>query len=154
MMSSAEPLDFGVLLNVAFGSFKEALDADLASAGFDDIGASFGYVLRLLAVAPCNLSELAAQLGMSAPGALKVVDDMVAKGYVSRTVDADDRRVKRLELTERGRAALGRARAFHEKYEQALVQRLGARQVAAARKLLEAMADAHGERTGRLPRPA
>lgn len=153
-MSNPEALDFGVLLNVAFGAFKEALDADLAVAGFDDIGTSFGYVFRLLADAPCNLSELAARLGMSAPGALKVVDDMVAKGYVSRTVDADDRRVKRLELTDRGRAALGRARSFHDKYEQALVQRLGVRQVAAARKLLEAMAASHAERDSRLPRPA
>ncbi len=153
-MSSSEPLDFGVLLNVAFVAFKEALDADLAAAGFDDIGTSFGYVFRLLAQAPCNLSELAMQLGMSSPGALKVVDDMVAKGYVSRSADADDRRVKRLELTDRGRAALGRARSFHEKYEQALVQRLGVRQVAAARKLLEAMAASQSERTGRLPRPA
>lgn len=153
-MSSPEPLDFGVLLNVAFAAFKEALDADLAAAGFDDIGTSFGYVFRLLAEAPCNLSELAVQLGMSSPGALKVVDDMVAKGYVSRNADADDRRVKRLDLTERGRAALARARAFHDQYEQALVQRLGMRQVAAARKLLEAMAASHAERNGRLPRPA
>jgi DNA-binding MarR family transcriptional regulator len=153
-MSSAEPLDFGVLLNVAFVAFKEALDAELADAGFDDIGTSFGYVFRLLAQAPCNLSELAVQLGMSAPGALKVVDDMVAKRYVSRSADAGDRRVKRLELTDRGRAALGRARAFHEQYEHALVQRLGTRQVAAARKLLEAMAAAHAGRSGRMPRPA
>jgi DNA-binding MarR family transcriptional regulator len=153
-MSSPEPLDFGVLLNVAFVAFKEALDADLAAAGFADIGTSFGYVFRLLDEAPCNLSELAVQLGMSAPGALKVVDDMVAKGYVSRSADADDRRVKRLELTQRGRAALGRARSFHDKYEQALVQRLGMRQVAAARKLLEAMTASHVERSGRLPRPA
>ncbi len=153
-MSSVEPLDFGVLLNVAFVSFKEALDADLAAAGFDDIGSSFGYVFRLLAQAPRNLSELASQLGMSAPGALKVVNDMVAKGYVARSADAEDRRVKRLELTGRGRAALGRARSFHEKYEEALVQRLGVRQVAAARKLLEAMAASHDGRSGRIPRPA
>lgn len=153
-MSSPESLDFGVLLNVAFVAFKDALDADLAAAGFDDIGKSFGYVFRLLAEAPCNLSELALQLGMSSPGAMKVVDDMVAKGYVSRSADADDRRVKRLELTERGRAALGRARSFHQKYELALGQRLGIRQVAAARKLLEAMAASHTERNGRLPRPA
>ncbi|KQW39952.1 MarR family winged helix-turn-helix transcriptional regulator [Rhizobacter sp. Root404] len=143
-----------MLLNVAFVAFKEALDADLAAAGFDDIGTSFGYVFRLLAQGPCNLSELAMQLGMSSPGALKVVDDMVAKGYVARSADADDRRVKRLELTERGHAALGWARSFHDKYEQALVQRLGMRQVAAARKLLEAMAASHAERNGRLPRPA
>jgi DNA-binding MarR family transcriptional regulator len=153
-MSSPEPMDFGVLLNVAFVAFKEALDADLAAAGFDDIGTSFGYVFRLLAQAPCSLSELAAQLGMTSPGALKVVDDMVAKGYVSRSADADDRRVKRLELTDRGRAALARARSFHERYERALVQRLGKRQVADARNLLEAMAASHAERSGRMPRPA
>lgn len=152
-MSRSEALDFGVLLNVAFVAFKDALDAELAAAGFDDIGTSFGYVFRLLGEAPRSLSELALQLGMSSPGALKVVDDMVAKGYVSRSADADDRRVKRLELTDRGRAALGRARAFHEMYEQALVQRLGMRQVAATRKLLEAMAASHAERNGRLPRP-
>jgi DNA-binding MarR family transcriptional regulator len=153
-MSSSEPLDFGVLLNVAFAAFKDALDADLAAAGFDDIGSSFGYVFRLLTEAPCSLSELALRLGMSSPGALKVVDDMVAKGYVSRSADADDRRVKRLELTERGRAALSRARSFHEKYEQALAQRLGARQVAATRKLLEAMVASHSGMGRRLPRPA
>jgi DNA-binding MarR family transcriptional regulator len=153
-MSSPEPLDFGVLLNVAFVAFKEALDADLTAAGFDDIGSSFGYVFRLLAQAPCNLSELAVQLGMSSPGALKVVDDMVAKGYVFRSADADDRRVKRLALTDRGRAALGRARSFHDRYEQALVQRLGTLQVAAARQLLEAMAASYVARRGRLPRPA
>lgn len=153
-MSSPEPLDFGVLLNVAFVAFKDALDADLAEAGFGDIGTSFGYVFRLLAESPSSLSELASQLGMSSPGALKVVDDMVAKGYVSRNADADDRRVKRLELTERGRAALARARSFHGKYEQALVQSVGARQVVATRKLLEAMAASHAGRGGRVPRPA
>lgn len=153
-MSSTQRLDFGVLLNVAFVSFKEDLDADLAAAGFDDIGTSFGYVFRLLSEAPCNLSELASHLGMSSPGALKVVDDMVAKGYVSRSADADDRRVKRLELTDRGRAALDRARSFHKRYEQALVQRLGMRRVAATRQLLEGMAASHAERNGRLPRPA
>jgi DNA-binding MarR family transcriptional regulator len=153
-MSSTAPLDFGVLLNVAFVAFKDALEADLAAAGFDDIGTSFGYVFRLLAEAPCNLSELAVQLGMTSPGALKVVGDMVAKGYVSRTADADDRRVKRLELTHRGHAALARARSFHERYERALAQRLGMRQVAATRKLLEAMAASHAVRNGRLPRPA
>jgi len=34
-MSSPEPLDFGVLLNLAFGAFKEGLDADLAAAGLE-----------------------------------------------------------------------------------------------------------------------
>jgi DNA-binding MarR family transcriptional regulator len=153
-MSSSEPQDFGVLLNLAFVAFKDALDADLASAGFDDIGSSFGYVFRRLSEAPCSLSELAQHLGMSSPGALKVVDDMVAKGYVARSADAGDRRIKPLELTARGRAALGRARAFHAGYEHALADRLGARPVAATRKVLEAMAASRTGPGGRLPRPA
>lgn len=153
-MSSAEPLDFGVLLNVAFVAFKDALDADLAAAGFDDIGSSFGYVFRLLAGAPCNLSELALQLGMSSPGALKVVDDMVSKGYVSRSAVEGDKRSKRLVLTARGLAALNQARSFHQHYEKALAQRLGTNQVAATRMVLEAVVDADSKQNSRLPRPA
>lgn len=153
-MSSDDPRDFGILLNLAFGAFRQALDADLAAAGFDDIGNSFGYVFRLLDERPCSLSELAQQLGMTAPGALKVVDDMEAKGYVRRTQDAGDRRVKRLALTDRGQAALARARRFHRRYEQALAKRHGARQVEAARALLEAIAGPAAEPSGRLPRPA
>ncbi|BCS31066.1 hypothetical protein TBR22_A02660 [Luteitalea sp. TBR-22] len=153
-MSRADLLDFGVLLNLAFVAFKDALDADLAAAGFDDIGSSFGYVFRLLADQPCSLSELASRLGMSSPGALKVVDDMVDKGYVARHADPDDRRVKRLELTDRGRAALRRARAFHARYERELARRLGAQQVAETRRLLEEVAAAVREPRGRVPRPA
>ncbi len=153
-MSRSDPQDFGVLLNLAFAAFKDALNADLAAAGFDDIGSSFGYVFRLLADAPCNLSELAAQLGMTSPGALKVVDDMVTKGYVSRNADAGDRRVKRLELTRRGRAALDRARLFHQTYEQSLAQQVGPRKLAATRELLEVMTSSASDQGGRVPRPA
>jgi DNA-binding MarR family transcriptional regulator len=153
-MSSSDPLDFGVLLNLAFNTFKEALDADLAAAGFDDIGSSFGYVFRLLDRGPCNLSELATQLGMSAPGALKVVEDMVRKGYVSRTLDRGDRRVRRLALTDRARAALLRARQFHRRYESELAQRLGVRKVEATRHVLASMALAPAAAAGRSPRPA
>ena len=153
-MSSAGPQDFGVLLNLAFSAFKDALDADLAAAGFADIGPSFGDVYRLLADGPCTLTELAKQLAMTPPGAQKVVNDMVAKGYVSRSGDAADRRVRRLQLTARGRKALARARQFHALYERALAEQLGARTAAAARRALESMAAAGSEHGRRRPRPA
>jgi DNA-binding MarR family transcriptional regulator len=153
-MSSESPPDFGVLLNIAFNSFKNALEDDLAAAGFDDIGPSFGYVFRLLSDEACSLSELAQHLRMTSPGALKLVDDMVAKGYVSRTADVTDKRVKRLGLTARGRAALERAHAFHARCEQALVDRLGARRVAATRDVLSALAAAENGARSHRPRPA
>lgn len=153
-MSSNAPLDFGVLLNVAFNTFKSALEDDLAAAGFADVGPSFGYVFRLLSEEPCSLSELARHLHMTSPGALKLVDDMVAKGYVARTADATDRRVKRLGLTRRGRAALQRARDFHARCEQDLVDRLGARRMAATREVLGALAATGGGARSLRPRPA
>lgn len=136
---ASEPLDFGVLLNVAFGAFKQQLHRHLSQAGFDDVGPSFGYVFRLLLAHPSSLREVAERLGISAPGALKVVDDMVAKGYVERSEHPRDGRIKQLTLTSRGRSAVEAARSFHARFEQELVQRLGINDVAAARAVLEQM---------------
>jgi DNA-binding MarR family transcriptional regulator len=151
---SSTAADFGVLLNVAYNSFVTALWKDLAAAGFNDIGPSFGYVFRLLSEGTSSLSELAEQLHMTSPGALKVIDDMVAKGYVSRSADANDGRIKRLALTARGRTALAHARKFHARCERDLERRLGKRSVAATRQVLEALASADGESASRRARPA
>jgi len=133
------PTDFGVLLNLAFGSFKAGLHAELARAGFDDIGPSFGYVFRLLASRPLNLSEVAGALAITAPGALKIVNDMVDKGYVERQAHAIDARQKLLALTPRARRAMKSARQFHAQFEAGLAQRLGAGDARAARRVLEAI---------------
>ena len=131
--------DFGVLLNLAFGAFKSGLHEAMARAGFDDIGPSFGYVFRLLADEPSNLRHVAEALGMTAPGALKIVNDMVAKGYVERLEHAQDARQKLLGLTPRARKAMRVAHAFHAQFEADLARRIGARDTQATRKLLEAI---------------
>ena len=94
--------------------------ADLTRRGFDDLGRSYGYVFRVLGDGDRSLSELAGLLGMTLPGAGKIVDEMEARGYVERHPDRSDRRVKRLALSGRGRAALKAARAFHRDYERRL----------------------------------
>jgi DNA-binding MarR family transcriptional regulator len=133
------PIDFGVLLNLAFGSFKAGLHAELARAGFDDVGPSFGYVFRLLATRPHNLSEVAGALAITAPGALKIVNDMVDKGYVERQAHAVDARQKLLALTPRARRAMTVARQYHARFEAALARRHGAGDAGAARRVLEAI---------------
>ena len=71
-MSSARDsaTDFGILLHLAFARFKDALHAQLAKDGFDDLGASFGFVFRALEAAPLNLRGLAERLGISPQVAL------------------------------------------------------------------------------------
>src|ERR671928_621723 len=112
--------DIGILLGLAYGAFVEEMHADLAARGFDDLGRSYGYVFRVLADGDRTLSELAGLLGMTLPGAGKIVDEMEERGYVERHPDRADRRVKRLRLSARGRSALRAARAFHRRFERRL----------------------------------
>ena len=142
------PQDFGILLNLAFGAFKRQLHAELARIGFDDIGASFGYVFRLLANGPSNLSDVAASLGITAPGALKIVDDMVDKGYVERRKHPGDARQKLLTLTPRAHRAMAAAHDFHVAFERSLADRIGARRASAARAALEAIVADAGREDG------
>jgi DNA-binding MarR family transcriptional regulator len=112
--------DIGILLGLAFAEFVDELRADLARRGFDDLGPSYGYVFRVLGDGDRSLSELAGLLGMTLPGAGKIVDEMERRGYVERHGDPADRRVKRLRLSPRGREALKAAHAFHRRFERRL----------------------------------
>lgn len=143
-------LDFGILLHLAFAGFKQALHARMAADGYDDLGPSFGFVFRALGEGPLNLRAVAERLSISPQGALKIIDDMVAKRYVERRADPADKRVTLLALAPRGDKALATARRFHRRYEAELARRLGMRRMAEARAVLEALA-AEGEQSQQRP---
>jgi DNA-binding MarR family transcriptional regulator len=140
--------DFGILLARAYIGFVEALRSELAAEGYDDLHGSFGYVARALAEEPLTLRDLAVRLGITSQGALKIVDDMEAHGYLERRADPSDGRAKRLGLTKRGERALAAARAIHRRFERALADRFGKRKVAIGRAMLEEVV-ASGERDGK-----
>ncbi len=150
-----DAVDFGILLNLAYGRFKGRLHAHLAARGYADVGPSFGYVFRALADGPLLLARLAEVMGISPQGALKIVQEMVDAEYVTREADPSDARAKRLSLTARGRGALTEARRFHARFERELARRTGATAAREARRALEAivaMAPLDGD-SGELPRP-
>ena len=140
-MSNSQQQDFGILLNMAFNSFRESLERQLAKQGFEDIGAQYGYVFRCLAREPRNLRYIANQLKMTPQGALKIIKEMVSKGYVSREAHESDGRIKYLRLTPRASQAVACARRFHARYEMDLSQRLGSKSVQNARTVLEAISE-------------
>lgn len=142
--------DLGITLALAFAAFATELRASLAGEGYDDLHRSFGYVARNLDEAPLTLSGLAARLGITSPGALKIVQQMEDAGYLERAPDPADGRAKHLRLTKRGRAALAAARSFHARFERDLVERLGARKVQALREVLGDIVARH-EAEGRAP---
>src|SRR5262245_8714964 len=136
-----EPVDFGILLGLAYQSFTDLLRASLARQGFEDLGGAYGYVFRALAVAQPSQRELARGLHITDQGMAKIVAEMVERGYVERDADPDDSRVKRLRLGPRGKAALAAARRFHAAFERDLGKQLGGPAVRRLRRQLQLIAE-------------
>jgi DNA-binding MarR family transcriptional regulator len=134
------PLDFGIVLGLAYQSFTDLLRAALAQQGFDDLGSAYGYVFRALADEEPSQRELARRLGITDQGMAKIIGEMVERRYVERGDDPQDSRVKRLRLGARGKAALAAARRFHAGFERELSKELGAPAVHKLRRSLEVIA--------------
>jgi DNA-binding MarR family transcriptional regulator len=148
--------DFGILLGLAYQRFVDELRAHLAEAGFSGVGGSFGYVLRALDRQALTTSQLASRLGITSQGAAKIVDDMVAGGYVERRPDPGDGRQKQLFLSPRGEAVLAAARRFHRSFEQDLAAELGPRRTGTLRAALSSIVEREPgavDRRTRLLRP-
>ncbi|SDM08709.1 DNA-binding transcriptional regulator, MarR family [Nonomuraea maritima] len=77
----------------------------------DTLGMSFFRVkaLRRLLVGPMTMRELTAELSTDKPYTTLMVDDLEQRGYVTRSVSPDDRRIKIVALTPPGTAVAEQA---------------------------------------------
>jgi DNA-binding MarR family transcriptional regulator len=66
--------------------------------------------LRRLGGGPLTMTELRETMDCDAPTATNIVNDLEERGLVERTTQADDRRCKKVALTEEGKVRLARAR--------------------------------------------
>ncbi len=112
-------------------------------AGVDDMRTPFGFVIRVLADRDRTLTQLADLLGVSKQAAIKIVDEMELRGFLIRHPDPDDRRVKLLRLTDKGRKVRRAALAASQAIERELRLDLGDPNVDALRTTLEALLDRH-----------
>jgi DNA-binding MarR family transcriptional regulator len=58
-----------------------------------------------------SVKELSDRLGLSLPGASRIVDALMRRGWLERREDPDDRRMKRVRITDDGRKVLDRIEA-------------------------------------------
>jgi MarR family transcriptional regulator for hemolysin len=131
--------DLGIRLGLAYTAFVDRLNTEMAAAGFDDLGPTYGYMFRALAAAPATLSTLAEGLHMTTQGAAKILAEMEAKGYVRRSPHPTDARARLVELDERGRRALRTASGLHARFERELAARVGEDTTTALRRALDAV---------------
>ena len=55
-----------------------------------------------------SVKELSDRLGLSLPGASRIVDALMRRGWLERREDPDDRRMKRIGITDAGREIIER----------------------------------------------
>lgn len=109
--------------------------AELRAAGELPAPAHFGLLSFLAAQpSPLTLTELAARQGVTLPTMSNSVTALVARGWVRRAVGPDDRRQARIDVTAKGRAAVGRVGRSAEAHLAELIAPLDAD----ARKRLQA----------------
>ncbi len=146
-MSETKPdeieLVMPALLRHARVTYGVAMRKALAEAGYDDVPRNGMYLIGGLAVgaAEIPLGQLIKELRVSKQSAGQLVDTLVLRGYLQRTVDSEDRRKFTVTLTERGRAAAATQAAAREKIDAELFARVGQADLAITRRTLAALID-------------
>jgi DNA-binding MarR family transcriptional regulator len=109
-----------------------------------DVRYSHGFLIQQLVDGPRPVGEIAANLGVTSQAVSKTVRELERIGYVDRRADPADGRVRRVALTERGRAVLEAGRAVRAELNAELIAELGDEQVIAAAKVLRDALSARG----------
>jgi DNA-binding MarR family transcriptional regulator len=134
------------LLDLASEAMFIEFRRDLVEAGYGDIRPTHGCVFRFVHGDGMRLTELSGLARMTKQSIGEIVDDLMARGYVERIPDPDDRRAKLIRLTEKGETAQGVGQRLFAALEERLGERYGAERIAALRDLLEEIAFTEGPR--------
>lgn len=139
-----EAVEIQRLVFQAFALLKKGADARFRGQGLT--GAQVGVLTRLTSPDGKPMGEIGAELWCDVSNVTGLVARLEEQGLVSRAPDASDQRVKRVSLTEAGRAALARTLPGHEaalaRHARALSREERGTLIALLRKLV-----ASGERT-------
>lgn len=129
------------LLRAARRTYGDAVRAALAENDFEDVPANGSYLLSGIARDGVPLSSLIDQLGVSKQTAGQLVDSLVKRGYLERSVDPADRRRLVVGLTGQGADAASVIRSAVDNVDAALAERVGAGRLQDVRTTLRALAD-------------
>jgi len=107
-----------VFMHRSMRDFKRFMD--LTGLSFSQIN----ILMWLVHGGNTGVSEIGEQLGVTNPAASQAVDRLVQLGMIERTEDPDDRRAKRLALTQKGRALIEQGVEARSKWIEGLTDAL------------------------------
>lgn len=128
-----------MLLRTARHTYAAAMRDELIANGLADLPRNGPSVLVAMRDGSPPLSQIARDLAVSKQAASKLIDLLVVRGFLARTVDSIDRRRISLTLTERGHDAAAAVEAGTDRVDAALADAVSATQLAGFRAGLRAL---------------
>lgn len=121
--------------------YRSATASRLAAAGFGDLPQRGYWALTAIGAGAGDASQLVSQMGVSKQAISKLVDVLVASGFVDRETDPIDRRRTALHLTAKGRKAVAVIEQAVKVTEQEFATELGAASFEDLARMLARLAD-------------
>lgn len=137
------------LFAIGYRLLIDRLHDRLQARGWTDVRPAFGFVLLAARDQPTSVTGLASLMGTTKQAASKLVDAMVASGYVQRETSGQDGRQRPVHLTMRGEELLRAVEQIYAELEQEWAQVIGASHMQRMRRdLTRVLSDANN---GELP---
>lgn len=133
------PRSLAALIRGARTTYVLAIRAPLAEAGFEDIPRDGVFAIAAIGRSEISAGDLGRLMGASKQSVSQLLDTLVLRGYVERSVDPSDRRRMRLTLTGRGAMAADICRNAVDRIEHRVVETVGVSYVEHARATLMAL---------------
>jgi DNA-binding MarR family transcriptional regulator len=137
----AERVPIPTLLRRARRAYAAAIQGALADAGCDDVPRNGAFVLAATAATGVQLGQIIRELRVSKQAAGQLIDALVSRGYLVRSVDQQDRRRLNITLTDRGMDAAEVIGAAIGSVNARLARRVSEEDIQAARRVLTALID-------------
>jgi DNA-binding MarR family transcriptional regulator len=136
-MSTHDELPLLSLLSLATNRERARLTAALAAEGFDDIALPGARILGALRSGPQSIQALAQATDTTKQFAAREIQKLCRARYVSVSQSAEDKRVSVVRLEPRGRRLLDASHHTKHALDRAVARKLGERDAASLRRLLE-----------------
>jgi DNA-binding MarR family transcriptional regulator len=131
--------ELGMLVLRASTQVVEGIQQGVTRRGFTDVRPSHGFVLVRVSFGDATVVDVAEHLGVTKQAASQLVEQLVRRGYVTRTTDPQDGRSRLLALTERGWACTRAAQEAAGETVHAWRQVLGPDAMAGLQAALQAV---------------
>lgn len=122
--------DLALLMLAGFRVLVADARVELAARGYEDVRPTHDFALHAIVDGADTASALAKRMGVTKQTTAETISTLVARGYIERESDPEDRRRVRLRVTERGAALMRDGELVFDGLRQAWEAQVGASRVA------------------------